>query len=130
MTVTSSHPSSPHWSKICLVAWISKGSVAYSHFCVSLMSLTVACAKSFATDLSLRYPVDCHHGQNNVHRIWCAQKQPRTVEIACFLWYLSTSGSPGSRHVAACRNARSEEHTSELQSRGHLVCRLLLEKTN
>src|SRR5690625_7029548 len=26
-----------------------------------------------------------------------------------------------------CRG-RSEEHTSELQSRGHLVCRLLLEK--
>src|SRR5690625_4262794 len=25
---------------------------------------------------------------------------------------------------------RSEEHTSELQSRGHLVCRLLLEKQN
>src|SRR5690625_3291471 len=25
-------------------------------------------------------------------------------------------------------NNRSEEHTSELQSRGHLVCRLLLEK--
>src|SRR5439155_19827794 len=30
-----------------------------------------------------------------------------------------------SRRSAA---ARSEEHTSELQSRGHLVCRLLLEK--
>src|SRR5690625_6903493 len=29
----------------------------------------------------------------------------------------------------ACNNSpRSEEHTSELQSRGHLVCRLLLEK--
>src|SRR5439155_25494886 len=26
------------------------------------------------------------------------------------------------------RDFRSEEHTSELQSRGHLVCRLLLEK--
>src|SRR5690625_5805904 len=26
------------------------------------------------------------------------------------------------------RAVRSEEHTSELQSRGHLVCRLLLEK--
>src|SRR5690625_6569595 len=25
---------------------------------------------------------------------------------------------------------RSEEHTSELQSRGHLVCRLLLDKKN
>src|SRR5207253_6116084 len=30
--------------------------------------------------------------------------------------------------VAAAK--RSEEHTSELQSRGHLVCRLLLEKKN
>src|SRR5207253_8580855 len=29
---------------------------------------------------------------------------------------------------AAQRDLRSEEHTSELQSRGHLVCRLLLEK--
>src|SRR2546422_6954394 len=28
----------------------------------------------------------------------------------------------------AARNVRSEEHTSELQSRLHLVCRLLLEK--
>src|SRR5690625_6121668 len=30
--------------------------------------------------------------------------------------------------VAASLAFRSEEHTSELQSRGHLVCRLLLEK--
>src|SRR5690625_6176382 len=29
---------------------------------------------------------------------------------------------------AAGGTPRSEEHTSELQSRGHLVCRLLLEK--
>src|SRR5207253_7988727 len=28
------------------------------------------------------------------------------------------------------KSSRSEEHTSELQSRGHLVCRLLLEKKN
>src|SRR5690625_5578362 len=33
-------------------------------------------------------------------------------------------------HVAEerCPVSRSEEHTSELQSRGHLVCRLVLEK--
>src|SRR5690625_5575098 len=31
---------------------------------------------------------------------------------------------PPSMHI----DDRSEEHTSELQSRGHLVCRLLLEK--
>src|SRR5258708_29786612 len=30
--------------------------------------------------------------------------------------------------MMAARDARSEEHTSELQSPDHLVCRLLLEK--
>src|SRR5439155_23677474 len=34
------------------------------------------------------------------------------------------------RSMELRRLARSEEHTSELQSRGHLVCRLLLEKKN
>src|SRR6266550_8873508 len=35
----------------------------------------------------------------------------------------------GWRPIGACKPpARSEEHTSELQSRLHLVCRLLLEK--
>src|SRR5690625_5692137 len=40
--------------------------------------------------------------------------------------------STGARHhhglFHRVGHARSEEHTSELQSRGHLVCRLLLEK--
>src|SRR2546425_7989631 len=34
------------------------------------------------------------------------------------------------RAVATARRARSEEHTSELQSLAYLVCRLLLEKKN
>src|SRR3712207_9369419 len=34
----------------------------------------------------------------------------------------------GGRGAEAGRGARSEEHTSELQSRQYLVCRLLLEK--
>src|SRR3989449_10197487 len=34
----------------------------------------------------------------------------------------------GVRGFVDAYNARSEEHTSELQSRLHLVCRLLLEK--
>src|SRR5690625_6343690 len=34
------------------------------------------------------------------------------------------------KSVATWLWERSEEHTSELQSRGHLVCRLLLEKKN
>src|SRR5439155_16635127 len=36
--------------------------------------------------------------------------------------------SSAARGGGAPARARSEEHTSELQSRGHLVCRLLLEK--
>src|SRR2546422_6989836 len=37
-------------------------------------------------------------------------------------------GAPPAHAVARRLRTRSEEHTSELQSRLHLVCRLLLEK--
>src|SRR5690625_1011504 len=41
----------------------------------------------------------------------------------------ATRWVPGEWRVPSSGGAwRSEEHTSELQSRGHLVCRLLLEK--
>src|SRR3712207_8839455 len=41
----------------------------------------------------------------------------------------SVSGVPDSDATpAGCKSYRSEEHTSELQSRQYLVCRLLLEK--
>src|SRR2546429_5942601 len=38
--------------------------------------------------------------------------------------------TPNESSTAGMLLARSEEHTSELQSRLHLVCRLLLEKKN
>src|SRR3712207_7485546 len=44
---------------------------------------------------------------------------------------MSMGGKPGLTHVGEdgeARMVRSEEHTSELQSRQYLVCRLLLEK--
>src|SRR3712207_7341484 len=37
---------------------------------------------------------------------------------------------PVRRFASPCLSDRSEEHTSELQSRQYLVCRLLLEKKN
>src|SRR5690625_6952794 len=46
-----------------------------------------------------------------------------TMRPISFSSALSASGVKGS-----ATSKRSEEHTSELQSRGHLVCRLLLEK--
>src|SRR5690625_5546269 len=39
-------------------------------------------------------------------------------------------GRPPRRRDGSAPAGRSEEHTSELQSRGHIVCRLLLEKRN
>src|SRR2546422_5376554 len=40
----------------------------------------------------------------------------------------STWWGAEARRPSRCKPKRSEEHTSELQSRLHLVCRLLLEK--
>src|SRR5690625_6962590 len=55
-----------------------------------------------------------------------AARRPREATLISMKYSLSiSSGSPKVE-----RAVRSEEHTSELQSRGHLVCRLLLEKKN
>src|SRR5690625_4147162 len=85
--------------------------------------------------------VDLIFGTHNIHRI------PNLIEEAMYskaqvveVW--SKEGDiienlPKARHgkikawvniMYGCDKFRSEEHTSELQSRGHLVCRLLLEK--
>src|SRR5690625_5961354 len=58
-------------------------------------------------------------------------------ELAITLWKASRDYRPSQMKFSTYaysrmnfRLIRSEEHTSELQSRGHLVCRLLLEKKN
>src|SRR5690606_40192690 len=56
-----------------------------------------------------------------------------TISLAFFGSYLRTtsiSGVFGSAFNTADAPPRSEEHTSELQSRENLVCRLLLVKKN
>src|SRR5207253_10933262 len=65
---------------------------------------------------------------------------PRTLLFSLFLFASSGTVYLAERRLArddqrgfatwwlASIGLRSEEHTSELQSRGHLVCRLLLEK--
>src|SRR5256885_10736445 len=66
---------------------------------------------------------------------WFAQDGPhRLVLVTCGGDYVGgTEGYDENRLVTATlvtRPARSEEHTSELQSPCNLVCRLLLEKQN
>src|SRR5439155_27056976 len=58
--------------------------------------------------------VDRHQLQDFAPYIYRTRDQGRS-------WQRITTGLPDGAK-------RSEEHTSELQSRGHLVCRLLLEK--
>src|SRR5439155_13109681 len=53
-------------------------------------------------------------------------RQPGQGACSACAWRASIGSSL--RPATRTRNMRSEEHTSELQSRGHLVCRLLLEK--
>src|SRR5690625_6600346 len=52
--------------------------------------------------------------------------EAKRAGICSASWSLFGQLWPASKALA--RAVRSEEHTSELQSRGHLVCRLLLEK--
>src|SRR5215208_7378215 len=63
------------------------------------------------------------------------RRPPRSTLFPYTTLFRSRAGSRSCRRrstspASSGRGApcRSEEHTSELQSRGHLVCRLLLEK--
>src|SRR5690625_5755669 len=63
-----------------------------------------------AATLTMRVTRDMVNGHNTCHGGYLF-----TLADSCFAFACNTYN-------------RSEEHTSELQSRGHLVCRLLLEK--
>src|SRR2546422_3462039 len=68
----------------------------------------------------------------------CHLTPGRTLNVHCVCpWSFHSVASPGwslpsgwreTRLSKRLNETRSEEHTSELQSRLHLVCRLLLEK--
>src|SRR5690625_6738875 len=59
-----------------------------------------------------------------------APTQPRACDRIARCPRLTCSPLLTRSESVSAAKLRSEEHTSELQSRGHLVCRLLLEKKN
>src|SRR5690625_5404060 len=69
-----------------------------------------------ASDRSLRVAILCS-----------AAKSAVTAKL---FWSAASDAEPTASPASSASSVRcrSEEHTSELQSRGHLVCRLLLEK--
>src|SRR5690554_7780888 len=79
---------------------------------ILLLLLQAAAPELVIHDLPGHHPVD---------------QQPGNTDLAFF----KGADSPLGLHdwqAFGCQHKRSEEHTSELQSRPHLVCRLLLEK--
>src|SRR5690606_41769885 len=57
-----------------------------------------------------------------------ASSRARATRAKTAMRFRCPAPPPSASGTCCCRTRRSEEHTSELQSRENLVCRLLLEK--
>src|SRR5690606_41450509 len=72
-----------------------------------------------------------------LNAVWVGMPAGPALKNSCTagssVWVMSHWAMPSARVLlctvgtSVCSRPRSEEHTSELQSREHLVCRLLLE---
>src|SRR5437870_6313234 len=99
---------------------------------ISQSHLTLLCIYLFflffffnATATTEIYTLSLHDALPISGRGWGQRpRKSRRPSRALRRWRKSPS-APSARRIFC---PRSEEHTSELQSRGHLVCRLLLEK--
>src|SRR5690625_5852063 len=85
-------------------------------------------AKAFDNRIGCAIAIDVLKGLQN-------ENHPNTVYgVGTVQEEVGLRGAGTSAHMIepdiGFNHMRSEEHTSELQSRGHLVCRLLLEKKN
>src|SRR5690606_42024637 len=91
--------------------------------------------------LSLHDALPIYTGGVRFFRRFMARPEPFFIEVFAHIIRTNSSRGAGivsdrpSRYVIVGNGitgttARSEEHTSELQSRENLVCRLLLEKKN
>src|SRR3712207_7187039 len=77
----------------------------------------------FRSTHDLGRKLDDYEALPSVREIWMVDSERRWVQA----WWRGEDGVwAGRDHVGGI--GRSEEHTSELQSRQYLVCRLLLEK--
>src|SRR3712207_8631970 len=62
-----------------------------------------------------------------IERVWLTHRTSTPDKIVVN-WESTAPGNSAVRYGPTAEYTRSEEHTSELQSRQYLVCRLLLEK--
>src|SRR5690625_4040917 len=97
-------------------------------------ALAMATRKRYQEDIAVRVAIDRATGDYQSFRTWEVIEDEAELEAPQRQIYLSEARErdPGIEVGAFVEEpmgpiSRSEEHTSELQSRGHLVCRLLLE---
>src|SRR5690606_41913801 len=76
--------------------------------------------------LSIRAPLRTHLAHHETSRRHLDHRASRSCHVSTKA--PASSVRPTARGEAPMAAVRSEEHTSELQSRENLVCRLLLEK--
>src|SRR5690554_7592222 len=91
-----------------------------------LFALTLFVSQTYAQEYSLNNATSelTVFGTSNLHD-WDVKAEKQSGKLA-----LDRSGQLQIKLLQVSVETRSEEHTSELQSRPHLVCRLLLEKKN
>src|SRR3712207_8503537 len=68
--------------------------------------------------------LDCEHGTLTVESVELMAMAAEASGITA----IARPATKSPEHILQVLDRRSEEHTSELQSRQYLVCRLLLEK--
>src|SRR2546427_7417822 len=124
--VCSFSTTSPSWIRSCLtvmpvISVKALASVLLSYSCVVMVSDTTA--------ISLT-PLACSFlaaSMNHFISAICWSLDSVLGWNSASIHFLA-SASPAQDACPAASRARSEEHTSELQSQSNLVCRLLLEK--
>src|SRR5690606_40229924 len=102
-------------------------------FIFSMVALSsLAQVKQVAFDQKLTYKIEVENAQEDYLVDYSTIKYDHYIgknkqESLLSFYYTETSGNSSEANLYI---KRSEEHTSELQSRENLVCRLLLEKKN
>src|SRR5206468_9985548 len=82
-------------------------------------------------EAEIKPPLKLRFGFIHRHKMTTARWRTRSLAVQTPLFYcLAPAPTPqrAVRNLLTVLAVRSEEHTSELQSRSDLVCRLLLEK--
>src|SRR5690625_5592080 len=98
---------------------------------MSFFLLTVsATSETYTLSLHDALPISDVHEDTPLDEVASVVDVLQTPAFLCrqtnFIQNVARCGKP--MNIKKGQFLRSEEHTSELQSRGHLVCRLLLEK--